>query len=636
MCGIIGVLTKKKNLKDLIFRSLHRLSYRGYDSSGFASFGRNNEKNFNIIKCIGCIENLENKINSRDCHFSENLIGIAHTRWATHGEVKEENTHPLHTDLVCVVHNGVIENYHDIKNKLISQNYKFYSKTDTELIPILITKFLKEDGSSKLNAISSAFNILHGTFAVLMIFKDEPNRIYAYKSGSPLVFSYSDDKQIFCISSDVYSIALTSDYFIKIEDSEILVLDSEEKFFDERNYEFYNSKTLEKIKKTNIQKIKKTDVDSSSKEGFESHMLKEIYEQPKAVLSTIASLYDASNNDFLVKTFFTKEYINTQIIKLIGCGSSFISANIGSYYLRKISLINSFVENASELRYTHDPIGIYDLMIFISQSGETADVLASMSEIRASSQKKLIALTNNEYSTISSISDYNLFTKAEQEISVASTKTFTTQISVFIYLSIFFAKIKGLIDENESLKMMQKLLSTPRKINELLNNQNFLIRLKEIANIISKQSNVFFLGREIYFYVASEGSLKLKEISYINSQSLVAGELKHGPLALIDSSSYIVFMLPENELYEKNIITIEEILTRKANIIIITDTKKTSEYFADYGSFVQILLIEEEYDFFTSPFLFTISIQLIAYETSKILGRNIDQPRNLAKSVTVE
>jgi glucosamine--fructose-6-phosphate aminotransferase (isomerizing) len=259
-----------------------------------------------------------------------------------------------------------------------------------------------------------------------------------------------------------------------------------------------------------------------------------------------------------------------------------------------------------------------------------------MSEIRASSQKKLIALTNNEYSTISSISDYNLFTKAEQEISVASTKTFTTQISVFIYLSIFFAKIKGLIDENESLKMMQKLLSTPRKINELLNNQNFLIRLKEIANIISKQSNVFFLGREIYFYVASEGSLKLKEISYINSQSLVAGELKHGPLALIDSSSYIVFMLPENELYEKNIITIEEILTRKANIIIITDTKKTSEYFADYGSFVQILLIEEEYDFFTSPFLFTISIQLIAYETSKILGRNIDQPRNLAKSVTVE
>lgn len=632
MCGIIGILTKNNNLKELIFNCLHRLSYRGYDSSGFISF-KNREREFDIYKSIGDIENLEKKIENSDFSFkNKNSIGLAHTRWATHGEVKEENTHPLIGGISCAVHNGIVENYHEIKNKLIKDGYKFCSGTDTELIPVLIQKFL-DKGFEKLQSISETFKILRGTFAVGILFEDEPTRIYAYKNGSPLVFSFSEDEKVFCISSDIFSISLASDFFIKINDGEILIID-EEKKFNNKNYIFYDSKTLNILEKKNINQIEKSNVDSASKEGFESYMMKEIFEQPKVISETLGGLYEASNDKFFIDEFFSE--INLiSVLKIIGCGSSNISGNIGSYYLKKISLINAFTESASEVRYSGDPIGIYDAMIFISQSGETADVLASIHQIKSVCSKTIIALTNNPYSSLASLSDFNFFTKAGQEISVASTKTFTTQIAVFIYLSIYFAKIKNLLNENESRNLMTRLISSSRKINKLLNDCRYLSEIKENAKIISKQKNIIFIGREIYFHIASEGSLKLKELSYISSESLFAGELKHGPLALIDENSYIVVMCPENELYEKNIVTIEEILSRHANLIILTDTKKTEEYFKN-NSKIKIIFIDEENDFISSPFLFTTSVQLLAYYAAKELGRNIDKPRNLAKSVTVE
>lgn len=629
MCGIIGILTKKNNLKELIFHCLHRLSYRGYDSSGFVSF---QNKNFKIFKSIGDIENLEKKVNSDQnfCSSSGGHIGLAHTRWATHGEVKEENTHPLFGGISCAVHNGIVENYHEIKGGLLKEGYKFSSGTDTELIPVLIQKFL-DKGFGKLEAISEAFKILKGTFAVGILFQDEPSKIYAYKNGSPLVFSFSSDEKIFCISSDIFSVSLTSDFFIKMNDGEILILD-EESSFNGKNYAFYDAKSLKIIEKSEINQIEKSDVDSASKEGFESYMMKEIFEQPRAISETLGGLYEASNDKFFADEFFS--YIPS-VLKIVGCGSSNISGNIGSYYLRKISLINAFTESASEIRYSGDPIGIYDAMIFISQSGETADVLAAIHQTKSVCPKTIIALTNNKHSSLASLSDFNLFTKAGQEISVASTKTFTTQISVFIYLAIYLAKTKNLISENESRNLMTRLLSSSRKINELLNNESYLDQIKNIAKIIAKQTNVLFIGREIYYHIACEGSLKLKELSYINSESLFAGELKHGPLALIDNKSHIIVMCPENELYEKNIVTVEEILSRHANLIILTDTKKTEEYFKGNPK-VKIIFIDEEHDFISSPFLFAASLQLLAYYSAKELGRNIDKPRNLAKSVTVE
>ncbi len=631
MCGIIGALTKKKNLKDIVFKSLHDLSYRGYDSSGFVSFLNNNSNGFNIIKSIGGICNLEKKLLSTSLFdINSNTTGLAHTRWATHGEVKEENTHPLYTDYVCAVHNGIIENYHEIKNKLINEGVEFKSKTDTELIPILITKFIKESNFSKLQAISECFKILKGSFAVGIIFHDEPYKIYAYKNGSPLIFSYSEDFDVMCISSDIFSIESTADYFVKIQDGEILVLDIED---NNKKYLFFNAFNLDERKKHEVFKIQKSCI-KSSLECFESYMEKEIYEQPKAILSTINNLYDSSKNLYFIEDFFTNKNI-PKILKIIGCGSSYIAANIGAQYLKQISLINVSTEYGSELKNSNDPYGIYDMMIFISQSGETADILHSANEIRACCSKKIVSLTNNIHSTLASISDYNLITKAEQEISVASTKTFTTQVSVFMVLSIYFAKIKNIITNEESIRMLNHLLSAPQKIKELLYCEDFLNQIKDISKIISKQANMLFIGRGLYYQVASEASLKLKEISYINSHSLFAGELKHGPIALIDESSYVFIICPNNEYHEKNIVTIEEILTRKANIIILTDSLKTKDYFSSNEK-VYTIFIDYEHDIFVSPFLFILSIQLIAYYTAKNLNRNIDKPRNLAKSVTVE
>ena len=622
MCGIIGILSLKNTINNTIISSIDRLSYRGYDSAGIAMIAQ--DGSLDCVKAIGPIDALKQKIDSEcDIKNKKHKVGIAHTRWATHGLVNLDNCHPHCTDKVAVVHNGVIENYHEVKKELLSEGVVFKSQTDTELIPILITKYINS-GMSYKDAIVKMSRKLYGTMAILVIFKDEPHKLFGYKQGAPMIASFNKDKTSFALSSDVYGVADISDYYIKINDNEIVL-------FDNDKYNIYDSSN--KLLDKEIYEVDKSMIDSGSKGEYATYMMKEIHEQSEVILNTINYFYNISTHEFVFQKKLTEP--RPRIIKIIGCGSSFISASIGRYWLSKFSGISAQVVAASEARYDPDPSEIYDYFLYISQSGETADILSAANEIKSHVKKLFFAITNNAYSSLASLSDDVILTKAGVEISVAATKTLTTQMMIFALLSLYLGQQFKTLSNEQFQAHIKDLLSIPRKIKALLENHIVINAIKDASKKLAKQKSVLYIGRGAYYQIAAEGALKLKELSYIFADSLEGGELKHGPIALVDKDSYLIILLPKNELYDKMIVTIEEISARDANIIIITDSKEAAQRFSALALKITVITIGDEHLEISSPFLFIVIAQLIAYYTAKELGNDIDRPRNLAKSVTV-
>lgn len=612
MCGIVGYIGTKK-ASPILINGLLRLEYRGYDSAGISTIEKDG---LSIMKDKGRVKNLNNLPGIDDL---EGTIGIAHTRWATHGKPSKENSHP-HMDnskTFSVVHNGIIENYNELRKLLINNGYTFYSQTDTEIIPNLIHYYYSKDDNNDsfrfLRAVKNACSNLKGSFALEIICKNDPNNMIVVRKDSPLVIGKGNGENY--ISSDIPAILSFTREFYLLEDLEFVVLSRDDaKFYD---------KNLNPIDKK-IQTIE-WNASSAEKDGFEDYMLKEIYEQPTAIRETIgAKLGEGSKCEF-DELKFTKEYLKSlNKIYLVACGTAMHAGLAAKNMLERICKIPTEVDIASEFRYRDPIVDEKTLCIFISQSGETADTIAAL-KLSKEKGAKTLAISNVIGSSITREADYSIYTHAGPEIAVASTKAYTSQVVLLAILAIYFAETLELTDKN-ILELKSNILELPSKIEETLKCAE---QIKEFGHRIYQEKDVFFLGRGIDETVAKESALKLKEISYIHADSYPAGELKHGPIALIENDITVISIMTDKNLVEKTVSNIQEVITRGAKTLVVTNQN------IDDKMFDTVIHIPET-NTFISPILSVIPLQLLAYYISKEKGLDVDKPRNLAKSVTVE
>ena len=618
MCGIIGYLGIKK-ASPILLAGLNRLEYRGYDSAGISTVEIDG---IHVVKDKGRVKNLESipEINTL-----EGTVGIAHTRWATHGKPSKENAHP-HQDnskTFSVVHNGIIENYSELKNLLLENGYHFFSDTDTEIIPNLIhyyyMKELELDSDKTvqkfLRAVRDCCSDLKGSFALEVICSDFPHNMIVVRKDSPLVIGTCDDEKY--ISSDIPAIlSYTRDFYL-LDDLEFVVLDN-------KSATFYNSDLEILPKKTcNIE----WNATASEKNGYADFMSKEIDEQPTAIRETIGSRINIS--DFhceFSELPLTKDYLQSiNKIYIVACGTAMHAGLSGKNTIEKLCRIPVEVDIASEFRYRNPIVDSNTLSIFISQSGETADTIAAL-KLAKSMGSKTIAISNVIGSSITREADYSIYTHAGPEIAVASTKAYTSQVVLINILAIYFAEILKCCPENDLLYLKKEILGLPKKVEETLHCKD---DIKRFAKKIYQEKDVFFLGRGVDETIAKEGSLKLKEISYIHSESYAAGELKHGPIALIENGVTVIGILTDSNLVEKTISNIQEVITRGAKTLVITNQD------FNYNMFDEVIKIPSVSSFL-SHVLAIVPLQLLAYFISKEKGLDVDKPRNLAKSVTVE
>lgn len=604
MCGIVGYTGTKKAVPVLI-NGLLSLEYRGYDSAGLAVLTPQNS--IEIIKDKGRVHNLESQVQSLDF---PSTIGIAHTRWATHGIPSKQNAHP-HVDnsnKFAVVHNGIIENYAELKNKLIQNGYTLYSETDTEIIPNLINLYYDGD---ILKAIEHTLKDLKGSYAIEVLSPLYPDKIFVAKKDSPLVIGTSPDGNY--IASDIPAIIKYTHDFYFMEDNQIAVIDKKSVNFFDIN--------LNPIK-IDIKTIDWSS-NSSDKNGYEDYMLKEIYEQPTAVRETIGTKLDKDlkinldldNIDF---SKFNKIYI-------VACGTAMHAGIATKNIFEQLCKIPTIVDMASEFRYNNPLIDSKTLFICISQSGETADTIAAL-KLANSMDCTTIAIVNVQGSSITRYAHHTLYTHAGPEIAVASTKAYTCQLTLLTLLALYMSE--RLFGESKlSIDLKKELLHIPEKIAQSLETNTFI---ETLSNEIYKNHDSYFIGRGSDYAVALEGSLKLKEISYIHSEAYAAGELKHGPIALIEQNVPVIGIATNQLTFEKTLNNLEEALTRGGKIILITNTP-------DYinASFDTIVKIPEVH-YLLSPIISVIPLQLLAYHIAKNKKLDVDKPRNLAKSVTVE
>lgn len=607
MCGIIGYIGTKK-AKPILINGLLRLEYRGYDSAGIATVEKDGIK---VIKEKGRIANLDAMDGINDL---EGTIGIGHTRWATHGKPSATNSHPHYDNekLFAVVHNGIIENYHDLRKFLEDNGYTFLSDTDTEVIPNLINFYYKKENDF-LKAVKLACDDLKGSFALEILCKYYPDNMIVVRQDSPLVIGRGLDENY--ISSDIPAIlSFTKDFYF-LNDREFAVLSRD-------NIDFYDNE-LNKIDK--VVKSIEWNTASAEKDGYDDFMLKEIYEQPNAIRETIGSRLSESKisfNDFEIK----KEFLETiNRIYIVACGTAMNAGLATKATFENFCKIPTEVDIASEFRYRNPLIDEHTLCIYISQSGETADTIAAL-KLAKSKGAKTIAVANVIGSSITREADYCIYTHAGPEIAVASTKAYTSQVVLLNILALYFAEVLNRVPSSTIDSMKNELLELPKKAEITLRN---VAEVKNFANIVYKETDMFFLGRGVDYYVASEGSLKLKEISYIHSESYAAGELKHGPIALIENDVTVIGIITNPNLVEKTISNIQEVITRGAKTLVITNQK------INESQFFKVINIPDT-EPCLSPVLSIIPLQLLAYYISKEKGLDVDKPRNLAKSVTVE
>ena len=613
MCGIVGYIGVKKACP-ILLAGLTRLEYRGYDSAGISTIEKNG---LSLMKDKGRVKNLSN-LDGIDK--LEGTIGIAHTRWATHGKPSKENSHP-HQDnskTFSVVHNGIIENYNELKKSLEEKGYTFYSQPDTEVIPNLIHYYFNIDKNNDdlkfLRAVRNTCLDLKGSFAIEVISKLYPDNMIVVRQDSPLVIGTCEDEKY--LSSDIPAIlSYTRDFYLLNDLEFVLLTKDSAKFYD---------KDLNEIEK-HTQTIE-WNSSAAEKDGFDDFMLKEIYEQPTAIRETIGAKINLNSKCEFDELGFTKDYLSSlNKIYIVACGTAMHAGLSGKNAIEKLCRIPTEVDIASEFRYRDPIIDEKTLCIFISQSGETADTIAAL-KLSKEKGAKTLAITNVIGSSITREADYSIYTHAGPEIAVASTKAYTSQVTLINILAIYFAEI--LFVENSKLikDLKQDILDLPKKIEETLKCNE---EIKKFAQQIYQEKDVFFLGRGIDETVAKEGSLKLKEISYIHSESYAAGELKHGPIALIENGITVISIMTDANLVKKTVSNIQEVITRGAKTLVVTNQD------VDKNMFDEVITIPKT-DCFISPILSVIPLQLLAYYISKEKGLDVDKPRNLAKSVTVE
>ena len=607
MCGIVGILGNHE-ASPILLDALKRLEYRGYDSSGIATI---NDGVLERRREIGKLVNLADKLVHKPL---KGKIGIGHTRWATHGGPTVANAHPQKTGKVAVVHNGIIENFKKLRDELISDGAVFQSETDTETVAQLCMSFIN-NGDNPAIAAKKTLDRLEGAYALCFLFHDNDNLLIAARKGSPLAIGHGNGEMF--VGSDAIALAPMTNQVTYLEEGDLALITRESlEIFD------FDGRAIERNRQTldlNAQNVAK---------GNHKHfMAKEIAEQPSVLADAIQQNLNSTRNKLEISNL-ELDFSSINRITLVACGTAFLACNVAKYWFEKIARISIDLDVASEFRYREPPVEKNNLAIVVSQSGETADTLAALRYCNKNKMKTL-GIVNVDESTISREASLALQIHAGPEIGVASTKAFTCQLTTLYFLAIKAAKDKGSINSNQEAKLIKSILQLPSMIVDALSLE---AEIKQTAQDLSKASNAIFLGRGAMYPLASEGALKLKEISYIHAEGYASGELKHGPIALVDENMPVVVLAPRDELFEKTVSNMHEVMARGGKVLLITDAEGADE--AQEGTWKTIIMPNIPNDL--APILYSIPVQLLAYHTAVYKGTDVDQPRNLAKSVTVE
>lgn len=613
MCGIVGYIGKRQAYP-IIIKGLQRLEYRGYDSAGIALLENNN---LNVYKCKGKVADLQNFIADKN---KNGDIGIGHTRWATHGEPNDVNAHPHYSvsKSMVMIHNGIIENYAPLKEELKKRGHKFLSDTDTEVLIHLIEDIKDKENVRLGEAVRIALNQVVGAYAIVILSKDNPDELFAAKKGSPMVIGIGEDE--FFIASDATPIVEYTKNVVYLEDEEIA--------FVERGKELKIKTIKNKAKTPYVQELE-LQLEALEKGGYDHFMLKEIYEQPRSIKDSMRGRLSSEKGVVNLGgiTEYEQKFLNAKRIIFVACGTSWHAGLVGEYLFEDLARIPVEVEYASEFRYRNPIVYEDDVIIAISQSGETADTLAAI-ELAKSKGATIIGICNVVGSSIARATHAGSYTHAGPEIGVASTKAFTAQVTVLTLMALRIAYRKGTISASRFHELLSELEAIPSKVEKVLQLND---KIKYIADIYKNSSNALYLGRGYSFPVALEGALKLKEISYIHAEGYPAAEMKHGPIALIDEEMPVFVIATKGNSYEKVVSNIQEVKARKGKIIaIVTEGDTHVKEMADYT--IEI----PETDEILVPLVSVIPLQLLSYHIAVMRGCNVDQPRNLAKSVTVE
>ncbi len=614
MCGIVAYIGKKEAYP-ILLKGLQRLEYRGYDSAGVAMINKTGD--LNVYKRKGKVSDLVDFVKGKDISGD---IGIGHTRWATHGEPNDCNSHPHHSQSgnLVMIHNGIIENYASIKEGLKKRNHEFVSQTDTEVLIHLIEEIQVHEGMKLSHAVQAALNQVIGAYSIVVLDKNDPDTIVAAKKGSPMVIGIGTDD--FFIASDASPIIEYTKNVVYLEDEQVAIL--------RRNQELKIRNLKDKEITPYVQELT-LELESIEKGGYDHFMLKEIYEQPRSVLDSMRGRLNAHDGEIKMGGIndHAKKFEKAKRIIFVACGTSWHACLVGEYLFEEFARVPVEVEYASEFRYRNPVLYQDDIVIAISQSGETADTLAAV-ELAKSKGATVIGVCNVVGSSIARATHGGCYTHAGPEIGVASTKAFTAQITVLTLMALQVSNIRGTMDRSRYRRLLYELEAIPGKIEEVLKIND---KLREIAFMYKDSRNALYLGRGVSFPVALEGALKLKEISYIHAEGYPAAEMKHGPIALIDEEMPVFVIATKGENYEKVVSNIQEVKARKGKIVaVVTSGDKEVKATADY-----VIEIPET-DEFLVPFISVIPLQLLSYHVAVMRGCNVDQPRNLAKSVTVE
>ena len=608
MCGIVGILGQGP-VAGLLVDSLKRLEYRGYDSAGIATL---EDGHLTRRRAQGKLRNLEARLVEAPLH---GAIGIGHTRWATHGKPTESNAHPHATDKLAVVHNGIIENFRELRDELKADGCVFQSETDTEVVAHLVTREMRHT-NDPVKAIEKALPRLHGAFALAFLFEGQDNLLIGARQGAPLAVGYGEGEMY--LGSDALALAPFTDSIAYLEEGDWAIL-------TRKSVEFRNAKNAV-VKRAKIKSQASAFlVDKGNHRHF---MAKEIHEQPEVIGRTLAHYLDMANGEVRLPVAMPFDFKAIDKITITACGTAYLAGLTAKYWFEKFARMPVEIDVASEFRYREPPMKKGDLALFVSQSGETADTLASLRYAKEQGQH-IVSVVNVTTSSMARESDAVLPTLAGPEIGVASTKAFTCQLSVLAALALYAGRQRGVLTAEKEQELVRQLISVPGHVAEILQLEP---KVEQVAHKLSKSRDVLYLGRGTSYPLALEGALKLKELSYIHAEAYAAGELKHGPIALIDEQMPVIVLTPRDSWFEKTISNMQEVAARGGQIIVI-GPKGTADQAAVHA-IASIEMPELQPEF--SAITYAIPIQLLAYHTASLMGKDVDQPRNLAKSVTVE
>lgn len=607
MCGIVGIIGKNE-VAPLLIEGLRRLEYRGYDSAGIATL---QDGKLQISRAEGKLKALENELQKRPLF---GTVGIGHTRWATHGAPTTTNAHPHITDKVGVIHNGIIENFSQLREELEKLGHQFHTQTDTEVVPTLLTHYINE-GKTPHEAVKLALKRLEGAFALGILFAGNDDLLIAARRGSPLAIGYGDGEMY--IASDAYALAPLTSKITYLNEGDWAEITRESVTI----YDSENNKVTREVKLTALSGA------TLGKGDYRHYMLKEIYEQPSVIGQTLNSFYNPVKAEIKLPDM-PFSFKDVERITIIACGTSYYAGLTAKYWLESISKIPTEVDIASEFRYAEKILPKGGLAIFISQSGETADTLAALRYAKANGQY-IMSILNSQESSMERESDVVLHTLAGPEISVASTKGFTTQLVTLACLAIAAASARGSITKEQIVTLSHALSEVPSRAVEVLMHDE---GLQTLSRELSEASDIIYIGRGTSYPIALEGALKLKELSYIHAEGVAAGELKHGPIALIDENVPVIVIAPYDDLFDKTASNVQEVAARGGKVVFLSDADGVKRLRNISSNTIELPKVNP----FVAPILYAIPVQLIAYHTAVIKGTDVDQPRNLAKSVTVE